>query len=203
MRAVVGPFVAQADRMTKIGVALLAAFVASSSLLAGCSASDQQESTDDTADLSDQEADALAKTSANQTAYDFFVRKGLKSFQAAGIVGNLDQESGMSPTIAEYGGGPGRGIAQWSVGGRWDSDRNDNVRSFASSQGTSRWSLTTQLDFIWYELTNFDYGYKQLRASTDVTDATIVFQDRYEECGTCASRKRIAYAKAVLRAYGP
>src|ERR1700677_516699 len=69
-----------------------------------------------------------AVTSANnKTAFDYFVSKGLTDDQAAGIVGNLDQESGMDPSIAQYGGGPGRGIAQWSAGGRWDTNPNDNV----------------------------------------------------------------------------
>ena len=48
--------------------------------------------------------------------------------QAAGIIGNLDQESGMDPTISQYDGGPGRGIAQWSTGGRWDTDANSHGR---------------------------------------------------------------------------
>ena len=42
-------------------------------------------------------------------AYDFFVAKGLANFQSAGIVGNLDQESGVNPGSVQYGGGPGRG----------------------------------------------------------------------------------------------
>src|ERR1700683_922620 len=51
-----------------------------------------------------------------KTAYDYFGAKGLTNFQAAGIVGNLDQESGVDPTIDQENGGPGRGIAQWSAG---------------------------------------------------------------------------------------
>ena len=56
----------------------------------------------------------------DQTAYDYFRSKGLPNFQAAAIVGNLDQESGVDPTIMQQNGGPGRGIAQWSTGGRSD-----------------------------------------------------------------------------------
>ncbi|MFX5562785.1 phage tail tip lysozyme, partial [Acinetobacter baumannii] len=81
--------------------------------------------------------------------------KGLKNYQAAGIVGNLIQESSVNPNSIEYGGGPGRGIAQWSGGGRWDSSHNDNMVWYASQHGLSPWSLTAQLDFIWYELTTF------------------------------------------------
>jgi MYXO-CTERM domain-containing protein len=138
----------------------------------------------------------------DKAAYDYFVGQGLASFQAAGIVGNLDQESGVDPNAIQFGGGPGRGIAQWSVGGRWDSSGNDNVVWYASTKGQSPWSLGLQLEFIWYELTTFGYGFSALKATTNVTDATVVFQDKYEICGQCVQSTRIADAQAVLNAYG-
>jgi hypothetical protein len=140
---------------------------------------------------------------ANDKAmYDYFVGKGLTSFQAAGIVGNLDQESGGNPNAVQSG-GPGRGIAQWSVGGRWDTDANDNATAYASKKGVSVWTLQLQLDFIWYELTTFSgYGLAQLKATTNVTDATVVFQNKFEGCGTCVQTQRVQYAKDVLAAYG-
>jgi len=138
----------------------------------------------------------------DQTAYDYFLGKGLTNFQAAGIVGNLDQESGVDPSSVQQG-GPGRGIAQWSVGGRWDTDANDNVLAYASQQGQSSTSLTLQLDFIWYELTTFSgYGLAALKASTNVTDATVAFETDFEGCGTCDQSTRISYAEGVLSAYG-
>src|SRR5262249_23226747 len=99
-----------------------------------------------------------ALTANEKAAYGFFVAKGLKSYQAAGIVGNLMQESGVDPTVYQYGGGPGRGIAQWSAGGRWDSSGGDNAHWYAGKRGESVWSLNLQLEFIWYELTTFGYG---------------------------------------------
>ncbi|HEY1585100.1 MAG TPA: phage tail tip lysozyme [Polyangia bacterium] len=148
-------------------------------------------------------SEALATAFANdKPAYDFFVAKGLTNFQAAGIVGNLDQESGVNPGSVQFGGGPGRGIAQWSVGGRWDTSANDNVLAYAKSKGESSGSLNLQLEFIWYELTTFGYGYSALKATANVTDATVAFQDKYEICGTCDSTQRVSYAKSVLAAYG-
>ncbi len=138
----------------------------------------------------------------DQAAFDYFVGKGLTNFQAAGIVGNLDQESGDDP-MAVQAGGPGRGIAQWSVGGRWDTSANDNAVSYAGQQGQSVWSLQLQLDFVWYELTNFSgYGLGALRATTNVTDATVAFETDFEGCGQCDQSQRIAYAQAVLAAFG-
>jgi len=146
---------------------------------------------------------AQAVTFANdQAAFDYFLGKGLTNFQAAGIVGNLDQESGVDPTAVQSG-GPGRGIAQWSVGGRWDTDANDNAKWYAGQQGQSVDSLQLQLDFIWYELTTFSaYGLASLEASTDVTAATTAFQYDFEGCGTCDAAQRIAYAQNVLSVFG-
>jgi MYXO-CTERM domain-containing protein len=88
------------------------------------------------------------------------------------------------------------------VGGRWDTSANDNVLAYASKLGESSASLNLQLEFIWYELTTFGYGFTQLKATTNVTDATVVFMDKYEICGTCAQSQRVSYANAVLAAYG-
>lgn len=137
-----------------------------------------------------------------QTAFNYFVGKGLTAKQAAGIVGNLDQESGMSPTIHQSNGGPGRGIAQWSVGGRWDTYSGDNVVDYASGQGQSSTSLSLQLKFIWYELTKFSYyGLSSLKATTTVNGATVSFQNNYEGCGTCDTSAREAYAADAYSRY--
>ncbi|HZS40094.1 MAG TPA: phage tail tip lysozyme [Polyangia bacterium] len=144
-----------------------------------------------------------ALSSSEHTAFNFFVSKGLTKFQAAGIVGNLVQESGVNPGSVQFGGGPGRGIAQWSVGGRWDRDHDDNVAWYASAHGESRWALNTQLAFTWYELESFGgYGLAALRSSGSLRDATIIFQDRFEGCGQCDESRRIQYAEQALSAYG-
>jgi len=144
-----------------------------------------------------------AMLNSEQTAFNYFVSKGLTQIQAAGVIGNLMQESSVSPTAVEFGGGPGRGIAQWSVGGRWDTSHNDNVTWYASTHGLSRSALNTQLDFIWYELTTFSgYGLSSLRAATTVTQAVTAFQDKFEVCGTCDSSRRISFAQQALSSFG-
>ena len=150
----------------------------------------------------DESLSEAALSSPEHTAFNFFVSKGLSHVQAAGVVGNLMQESSVNANAIQYGGGPGRGIAQWSVGGRWDSSYHDNVAWYAAAHGESRWSLNAQLNFIWYELTNIGYGYSQLKSATTVSAATIAFQDRYEICGQCDETTRIHYAEQVLAAYG-
>ncbi len=142
----------------------------------------------------------------DKTAYDYFRAQGFTNFQAAGIVGNLDQESGIDPTISQSGGGPGRGIAQWSAGGRWDTDPGDNCVAFAAMNNESPDTLSTQLDFIMFELKSFsDYGLAKLQASTNVTDAATDFELGFEGCDIadeCDGDSRVSYAMSVLAAYG-
>src|SRR5260221_623330 len=96
-----------------------------------------------------QSTQALATYPNEQPAFDFFRAKGLSSEQSAGIIGNLDVESGVDPASVQKG-GPGRGIAQWSAGARWDTSKGDNVKDYATQQGKSAVSLELQLDFIWF-----------------------------------------------------
>jgi hypothetical protein len=145
---------------------------------------------------------AYSESGNEAAAFHFFVGKGLTDDQSAGIVGNLVQESNVDPTVAQYGGGPGRGIAQWSAGGRWDSDDRDNVVWYAETQHESPYSLTLQLEFIWYELTERGYGYDTLRNAPNLTDATIDFEVDFEGCGECDQGNRISYAQQVLDAFG-
>ncbi|MCW5804807.1 MAG: hypothetical protein KIT31_20725 [Deltaproteobacteria bacterium] len=152
-------------------------------------------------DLPPERSEAALGNNA-RTAFNFFVSKGLTKIQAAGVVGNLMQESSMRPTAVEFGGGPGRGIAQWSVGGRWNSGAK-NMVSFAASRGMDRWALQTQLDFTWHELTTVpSYGLTELRAAATLSQAVTVFQNKFERCGKCAQGKRMQYAQQALTDYG-
>jgi hypothetical protein len=155
-----------------------------------------------------QEQAAATPFANDQKAFDYFLGKGLTNFQAAAVVGNLDQESGIDPTIHQNNGGVGRGIAQWSAGARWDTTPGDNVLEYAKQQGKSELSLDLQLDFVWFELNKFsNYGLAELKASSNVTDATQVFEDKFEGCvyanyPECALPSRVNFAKGVLAAYG-
>lgn len=139
----------------------------------------------------------------NQAAFDYFVSKGLSKVQSAGVVGNLDQESGMNPTAKQYPSGPGRGIAQWSAGARWDTLSRDNAVWYAGTQNQNVWSLSPQLGFTWYELSTFpNYGLASLRAAGDVNSSVIAFQDDFEGCSACMTDARIRYADQALAYYG-
>lgn len=187
-------------QMTRLLILALCASVAPACMVGDTdSASSSNDPTDE--DLPPALSEAALGNNA-RTAFNYFVAKGLSDEQAAGIVGNLMQESSVRPTAVQYGGGPGRGIAQWSIGERWNGSAI-NLVSFASARGLNRWNLSTQLDFIWHELTNVPaYGLSQLRAATTVSQATYVFQSKYEICGTCSSSLRQQYAQQAFNDYG-
>lgn len=175
-------------------------FLAFALLIASaCVVGDEDIPTED--DLPPARSEAALGNNA-RTAFNFFVSKGLTEIQSAGVVGNLMQESSVRPTAVEYGGGPGRGIAQWSIGGRWNRDPI-NMVNFAANRGLDRWSLQAQLEFMWHELTSSSlWGLTQLKAATSLSQAVRVFQDKYERCGTCALGKRLTYAQQALNDYG-
>jgi len=133
-----------------------------------------------------------------QQAYNFFLGKGLKDYMAAGILGNLAQESSINPGSAQAG-GPGRGIAQWSVGGRWDT-----LVAWAKAQNRDPNSLQTQLDFMWsQELNGTEAGsLAALKGTTDVTSATTSFEQTYERAGIPAMSNRIKFAQNILSSKG-
>ena len=137
----------------------------------------------------------------DEAAFDFFVQKGLTEAQSAGIVGNLDVESGVNPSAVQSG-GLGRGIAQWSVGARWDTTYHDNTTWYAAQQGQGLHTLSLQLEFIWYEL-NHDssYGLAQLEATTTVSGATLAFSKYFEGCGTCNNSTRVTDAQHVYATF--
>jgi len=181
-------------RSASLAIVLSSALLAASLTGCGSAATEEDDGTSSEA--------AQSLSSNEHTAYEYFIGKGLKPIQAAAIVGNLMQESSVLPTSVQPG-GPGRGIAQWSTGARWDRTSHDNVHWYATTKGESATSLSLQLDFIWYELENFSvYGLARLRASTTLSQAVVAFQNDFEVCGACSQSARIHDAQQVLNAYG-
>lgn len=141
-----------------------------------------------------------------EKAYNFLVAAGLQNFQAAGVVGNLMQESGVNPK-SNQDGGPGRGIAQWSEGGRW------NVLvgwvavgdHFPDGKPRDPESLEGQLAFMLHEMKDvapWNQTMPALKGTTTVEQATEVFEDKFEKAGTPNMPNRIKYARQVLDKYG-
>ena len=122
---------------------------------------------------------------------------GLTPTAAVGIVANLKAESNLDPAIKQLSGGPGRGLAQWEKGGRYDTDPINLVK-FAKKKGTDWSDLDTQIDFILHEMERHP-EYKRvkdmLNKAGNVEDATLIFLKKYEKAGTPHTDKRLKFAK--------
>lgn len=135
--------------------------------------------------------------SSNQGAItDFLAGKGLSAAQIAGVEGNLWVESGFNPTDLNKAEGA-IGIAQW------EGPRRTALRAYAAQTGSTETSLSTQLAFMWKELTGSESGaYSKLKATSTPGDAAAVFDQFYERSSGEARATRIKKAKEFFGGSG-
>ena len=119
--------------------------------------------------------------------------------QAVGCVANFVVESRVIPTVYQWGGGPGRGIAQWGVGGRWDS-----LVAWCATHGyPSPWTLQAQLAFMQDELQSTEENAGALLGdATTAADAAAVMQTYYERPANGDTTLRRAIADSLFTTYG-
>ena len=135
----------------------------------------------------------------NKVAWDFFIRKGFTKAQTAGLIGNFVVESGsdpINPAAVQYGGGPGRGLAQW------EGSRRTDLYNYAASQGKTWSNLQLQLDFIWHELTGKERSaYTRIKATTTISSAAVTVRQYYERPSVHADQARINAANSIHSRY--
>ena len=125
---------------------------------------------------------------------DYFIKKGFTKEQAAGIVGNMVQESGLNPTQNQVGGGGGYGLIQWT-----DPSRKAALYKFA---GTNNPSLQQQLDFTWREMITTHKGaINAIARSRTAAEAAQAFESTMEAAGKPQMQNRVAFANGVLQGY--
>lgn len=131
---------------------------------------------------------------------DFFVQQGLRDFQAAGLVGSFVVETGSRRLPAgtkQRGGGPGRGIAQWEKGARFD-----DLVAFAKQRGSTWHDLDTQLEFVMHEFaTSEQAAYQALQQAESLEQATSAVLNQYERPANRSVVKRLKAAQQALSAY--
>ena len=154
-------------------------------------------------------ASSSTLTTREQAIWAYFKKKGYSDAATAAIMGNLQVESGLNPAQFQYGGGPGRGLAQWECTGT----RFTNLVNFAKQRGNKDWKdLDSQLEFINKELSGLSSAYwkesakgmmnvqakgttfEQFKNSTDVPMATRQFEGAYERAGKPNIEVRIQHA---------
>jgi hypothetical protein len=119
------------------------------------------------------------------------VAQGLTPIAAAGVVGNLQQESSLNP------GAPGGGLAQW-IGSRYD-----DLVSYASAHGLSPASASAQIGYLISDLTgNYASTLSAMNAASTPAEAAAIFSNEYERPGTPDLSNRQNYAQAAYTAAG-
>ena len=126
-------------------------------------------------------------------AMEFFVKQGWTKEQAAGIVGNLQQESGKNlSTSAHNKKEDARGIAQW---------RKERIDTFKKKYGKDILSATLQeqLEFIDWELktTEKEAG-DALKTARTAQEAAAIFDTKFERSAGTKVTRRASNAVTLL-----
>lgn len=134
----------------------------------------------------------LGETGSAKEAVSYFISKGWTPAQAAGIVGNLQAESGANlKTDAVGDGGKAYGIAQWHP---------DRQAKFAKAFGKDirQAGFKEQLAFVQWELENSETkaaGF--LRSAKTPEEAAWIFDQYYERSSGAHRQRRIDNALAL------
>lgn len=143
-------------------------------------------------------AQILSGNSNAEKAWNFFAGKGLSPQAISGILGNLQQESGLDPTATNASSGA-FGIGQWL------GVRKTNLFNYSQSKGLDPNSLEAQLEFMWKELEEGKDSRLDLNSFKNITDvkqAADIFERDFERSGGSAMDKRRNYAQEFYKQYG-
>lgn len=141
---------------------------------------------------------SLTGSSNTEKVWNFLQDKGLTAAQAAGIMGNMQQESCFNPGATNKTSGA-YGICQWL------GSRKTALQTYCSSNGFSYASLEGQLNYLWYELnTSESSALSYIRGTTTAADAAYMFGAKFERFGNNAAdyAKRQRYANSFYTTNG-
>ena len=147
---------------------------------------------------------ALIGSDNEDKIWNYLVGKGLQPFQVAGIMGNMQSESGFNPASQEPGttstnptpGNLGHGIVQWTPG--------TQLIAPAQAAGTPVNDLGFQLNYFWTEITTGSESNiaPLMKATTNVTEAAQTFESKFERHAGPPQQDRVTQAIAILAKYG-
>jgi hypothetical protein len=135
--------------------------------------------------------------------WNYFIDKGLKPFQVAGILGNISVESGFNPrslqpsTTGDFPvAGQGYGLVQWT-------DRHEDLIRRSREQNVKIYDLAFQIGHIWWELNNTENAaFENFKKTTDLESAWKVFSIEYERPAVPYNPERGKAAQVALAKYG-
>ena len=122
-------------------------------------------------------------------------KEGFTPEASAGVIGNLMQESGVNPKSRQLGGGPGRGIMQWTESERWAS-----LSAWAKNSGKDPWALETQVEWMVKEMKS--YGtYNRIKGVSSYKKSVEIFEKEMERAGTPNYPRRYQFAADALASF--
>lgn len=132
-----------------------------------------------------------------EQAFTYLTSRGFAPHQAAGILGNLAQESGFNPR-AVGDGGAAVGLAQWR------GPRRAALMDFATKSNRDPNAMETQLDFLVDELQGSERrALDSLVSAKTPEEAAIAFSRDYERPGKPNNERRVGLAQRFMNSVIP
>ena len=182
------------------------------SLMSNTSASSTSSPTSSSASSVGGSVDISGEPDTKRAVWKYFTSNGYTPQATAGIMGNMQQESGINPkSIQGNGKGPAAGICQWENYNK-KSARWKNLDTYAKSKGKQWTDLQTQLEFLEKEMNGLDSttayllkqkvgGLEGFKKLTNINKATEVFENSFERAGIKVMSRRQQYANQIYSQY--
>lgn len=141
--------------------------------------------------------------------WNYLVGKGLSDEVAAGIMGNMQQESSLDTESTNTTSGA-YGLCNWLDG------RLEGLQNYAAARGKEASDIEVQLSYLWCELTDeedngiegsyadnqfmdgaFGYTMDDLKAADSAHKATLIFGQCIERFGSGEEGSRFDYAESI------
>ncbi|WP_176045413.1 phage tail tip lysozyme [Burkholderia sp. BCC1644] len=144
-------------------------------------------------------------SAANAIADDLRSRYGLNDTQIAGVLGNLQQESGLKPNVNQGGaeGAPSGNFADdngngWGLA-QWGGARKQGEIAYAQQHNLDPGSLDANIGYMNQELDGpYSKTISDLKNTTNVSQAAQVWDTDYEQATDPQMDNRLQYAQNFL-----
>ncbi|MGS0891233.1 phage tail tip lysozyme [Burkholderia stagnalis] len=144
-------------------------------------------------------------SAANAIADDLRSRYGLNDTQIAGVLGNLQQESGLKPNVNQGGaeGAPSGNFADDNANGwglaQWGGARKQGEIDYANQHNLDPGSLDANIGYMNQELDGpYSKTISDLKNSTSAGQAAQVWDTDYEQASDPQMDNRLQYAQNFL-----
>lgn len=137
---------------------------------------------------------STSQTATAQTVYKVLTKAGYSKEVACAVIGNMWQESGLTPTRSQSG-GPGWGLVQWTKG----SGRYNNFISYCSKHGLDKDTAKAQAQYVAVELKTEStfialikrkgYTAESFAKLKNISTAVDLFETCFERCDPNAANR--------------